>query len=334
MLLFFLIFYSFAPLVISWFCDGHMAVAQIALDCGIMTPATTAAAEDLITFLFEDYPSTGPSFVESACWADDLKAMSTGQEADWHFIDLPVCRQESGDPCPLPPPTDNVVWAIKSAQTTIFAPKSAKLDKARQLRFMIHVSNSFFSPRIASLRRHFILLQRHPTPHPHPQFVGDVHQPLHAATYFSSQFPSGDRGGNSWNVSGFNWTTELHALWDGGLGMWSGDLERPLNASGKEWLSDLSARVRELYPVASMQPSIKIYNASTWANESFSLAESFVYPGVPPSSSSPPPVPQDYVTKGQGIALKQLAIAGYRLADLIQYIFTTPGNAKFSRLSV
>ena len=161
--------------------------------------------------------------------------------------------------------------------------------------------------------------------------MGDVHQPLHAASYFSTQFPNGDRGGNLWNVSGFNWTTELHALWDGGLGQWYGDLNRPLNASGVQWVEDLSSKVISLYPVASMEPYIKEYNASTWANESFAIAENFCYT-APPSSPNPNPIPDAYLAEGREIVLKQIAIAGYRLADLLQFIFTSPADSQYTRI--
>ncbi len=174
------------------------------------------------------------------------------------------------------------MWAIKGAQSTVYSSKALALDKARQLRFMVHI-------------------------------VGDIHQPLHAASYFSAQFPSGDRGGNDWPVAGFSWTTELHALWDGGLGQWQDDLVRPLNATGTAWVTALSASVRALYPVASLAPEIAVYNASTWAAESFKLAEDFVYT----APQAPAPIPDAYLQKGKAMVLRQLAIAGYRLASLM-----------------
>ena len=284
----------------AFFCDGHMLVAQVALDSGIMTAATVAKVNALVQALNNDYPGTGTTFVESACWADDLKAHATAQEASFHYIDLPICRFSSPQPCPAPESV-NTVWAIGAAQSTVFAPASAALDKARQLRLLAH-------------------------------FVGDIHQPLHAATYFSDQFPAGDRGGNSWPVAGFPWTTELHALWDGGLGLWFGDLERPLNATGTAWLADNAQRVLAQFPVASLQPFIKQYNVSEWANQSYALAEGFVYT----APQAPTPVPAAYVAAGQQMILKQVAIAGCRLADLLEYIFTaaaTDPAAAFVRLA-
>jgi hypothetical protein len=238
-----LILTLFPVIVRDWFCDGHLLVVALARASNIMSNATLTAADALISVLAQDYPSTGATMIESACWADDLKAQGVAQEANWHFIDLPICRLPPPSACP-PPQEDNVVWAIGSAHSTVYSKKASALDKARQLRFILH-------------------------------FVGDVHQPLHAATYFSSQFPIGDRGGNSWNISGFPWTTELHALWDGGLGMWYGDLPRPLNATGTAWVSNFTASLAAEWPVSALGPEIANYNVSAWAMEcAFSRFES------------------------------------------------------------
>ncbi len=268
--------------VSGWSCDGHMSVAQIALDSGIMSSATIMAANELVSFLDPQYPYTGPSFQETACWADDIRSKEP-DTAGWHYIDLPVCRLKTGS-CPQPNSTNNAVWAINNAEGTLESSAAAKLDKARMLRFLIH-------------------------------FVGDVHQPLHAADYFSSQFPppDGDRGGNSWDIAGALPSTELHAYWDGGLGQWTSNLHRPLNSTGTQWLEDMSAKVRALYPASSLSKYLAVTNASAWALESFTIADTFVYT----APQAPTPIPASYTSQGQQIVLKQLAIAGYRLADAL-----------------
>ena len=46
--------------------------------------------------------------------------------------------------------------------------------------------------------------------------IGDLHQPLHAASLYSARgFPTGDRGGNDVRLSGGRWN--LHAFWDSAL---------------------------------------------------------------------------------------------------------------------
>src|SRR5207244_1603954 len=48
--------------------------------------------------------------------------------------------------------------------------------------------------------------------------VGDIHQPLHACTRYSAQFPAGDQGGNELMVLRdppyANSQMSLHHLWD------------------------------------------------------------------------------------------------------------------------
>ncbi len=250
----------------------------------VAPPPPHTQANALIALLAADYP-TSPSFIESACWADDLKSSGAEQEASFHFIDLPVVRDGV---TPADVPDVNAVWAIEGAHSTVYAKKAAALDKARQLRFLIHI-------------------------------VGDVHQPLHAASLFSTEFPDGDRGGNSYMIAGVDFTNELHALWDSGAGQWVDDIVRPLNATGTAWLSDLSAKVMTAWPVSALEPEIKQYNVSTWANESNLLADSFAYT----APQAPTPIPATYLADAQGMCIKQLAIAGYRLADTIEYIFTS-----------
>jgi len=276
----------------AWWCTGHMLTANVALECGIMSSKTidaaTAAVEEIAS-----YYSQSPDFVSSACWADDLKSMAATQESNWHFIDIPVIRTPySGTPT-NPGYTDTVPWAINSAQTTIYSTKSTDLDKSRQIRFMIH-------------------------------FVGDIHQPLHAAALFSDQFPNGDMGGNLYPIvlpGSDQYTNELHAVCDAGAGQWIDDIVRPINSTGKTWLDDFSKKVMTAFPKddPSIAPLIKEYNTSTWANESNAIANDVAYT----APQAPTVIPQSYIDNAQTVCQKQIAVGGYRLADLLEYIFTS-----------
>ena len=44
--------------------------------------------------------------------------------------------------------------------------------------------------------------------------IGDIHQPLHASTFFSEKYPEGDRGGNLFMVQFQNKTVNWHSVWD------------------------------------------------------------------------------------------------------------------------
>jgi hypothetical protein len=140
-------------LVEAWWADGHMLVAKIAYSS--LSTTSQIAADELISLLATDYP-TSPDFTTAACWADDLKSLGVTQYNNWHFVDLPVVK--GGFWWQIPETTNSSInpWAINSAVTTLSTTAATQLDKAIQLRFLIH-------------------------------FVGDLHQPLHAASLFSSQ---------------------------------------------------------------------------------------------------------------------------------------------------
>jgi len=45
-------------------------------------------------------------------------------------------------------------------------------------------------------------------------FVGDIHQPLHATSRYTSKYPHGDAGGNGFKLTSKDGVTNLHSLWD------------------------------------------------------------------------------------------------------------------------
>lgn len=147
-----------------------------------------------------------------------------------------------------------------------------------------------------------------------------MHQPLHAASYFSSAYPSGDQGGNAWAVAGVNYTAELHAVWDSGCGQWINDIPRPLTPAGSAYLSNFSAAIMSTYPQTdpTIAPLILETDPLVWATESNALAQSFAYT----ANRAPTPLTDAYLEQGQAMALRQIAIGGYRLAALLEYIFT------------
>lgn len=286
------------PSASAWWCDGHMLTAQVALDSGIMSAGSIQSAQAIIAEIASYYPQS-PEMISSACWADDLKSEGAYQEANWHFIDIPVESASNPPPNPPPsPPTENVVWAVTEGQSTVYNKKSTLLDKSRQLRFIVH-------------------------------FVGDVHQPLHAASYFSEQFPDGDAGGNAWPITlpaAPFYTNELHAVWDSGNGLWVNDLSRPLNTSSQAYLKDFAANIMKEFPSTdpTIAQKIKDYNVTNWAIESNEYAATVAYT----APQSPTPIPQSYIDNGQTLCKQQIAIGGYRLASLIEYIFTTTSDKR------
>jgi hypothetical protein len=45
-------------------------------------------------------------------------------------------------------------------------------------------------------------------------YTGDIHQPLHATSRVDSNYPAGDRGGNSFKLPSIDGAKNLHSVWD------------------------------------------------------------------------------------------------------------------------
>lgn len=195
------------PAASAWWATGHMVTGQIAYN--LLSSTTKSAVDALADSLADAYPAS-PDFVtvrkckktlsghlfvcmhssykstqpfcsvlpspQSTVWPDDLKSLGVSQYSAWHYIDLPVVQSAVYFTVPQPGNLSVAPWAIASAVRTLTSKVSTSLDKAIQLRFLLH-------------------------------FAGDVHQPLHCASLFSAQFPDSDAGGNGYKITGVSGMT-------------------------------------------------------------------------------------------------------------------------------
>jgi len=136
--------------------------------------------------------------------------------------------------------------------------------------------------------------------------VGDIHQPLHCANR------NNDRGGNDFVLNGHH---NLHSLWDTGLGMFSHDLPRPLSSAHADYLQGWADKVQTQYPAneSPMKERLQKTNIEDWARESHDIARDHVYVGIFPHTTPE----KRYLEENEAIVHQQLAVAGYRLADLL-----------------
>lgn len=132
--------------------------------------------------------------------------------------------------------------------------------------------------------------------------VGDVHQPLHAISRFDKAHPQGDAGGNLVPLCAAPCTDQLHGFWDGLLG----DDLSPMAA----------ARYAESLPPADPKLASAM-DESTWVAESFELGKKAVY--APPIGIGTGPFAPDqaYRSVALPLARKRAALAGARLARLL-----------------
>lgn len=270
----------------GWWCTGHMLVAQIAqTDLQTDSPEAFAWASSLVEEL------SGPlshnisnSFVESACWADDIKAYSLVAMNDWHFYAKPynpdglinVMEQFNGD----------ALWAIDQLVGTLAGVNraDAPLETSFAMRYLIHI-------------------------------IGDMHQPLHVTEMWNEQFPTGDWGGVFFPIEFDSIVRELHALWDSCMSRYEVNLQRPLNSTGWEIVETEAAALTQLYPKSSLSKELSDPSTSDWALANYRLAVTYSYNITVGSRPT-----QDYLEAGWTVIQKQLALAGYRLSALIQQL--------------
>lgn len=273
----------------AWWCKGHMLTAMVAqLDLQIDSKASFEQAQGVVGFLGGDLTHGNSNmFVESACWADDIKGYGFKATNGWHYIEKQYIEDSSVMPNGKEA-KENVVWAINEAVSTLKNRNSAnaKLETALMLRFLIH-------------------------------FVGDLHQPLHAASLYNEKHPNGDRGGNSFVIKFNKHIRNLHSLWDAALGELEQDLARPLSNSNYAEFEEYARDLMREYPREELAKELSEGNYANWAEESYNLAQNFVYQSIQEHQR-----PSDqYIEDGIELVRRRIALAGYRLADLLREIY-------------
>ena len=140
--------------------------------------------------------------------------------------------------------------------------------------------------------------------------AGDLHQPLHCVSRFVKSGPKGDAGGNGVFVTtGAGDPRTLHALWDDAGGR---------DASGA-YVDHLATEITaEFTQGHGPRPRVS-RNPHKWVEEGFELARREVYSFGFESGSRDHPIalPQQYEANAHRIARTRLALAGFRLAYVL-----------------
>lgn len=137
--------------------------------------------------------------------------------------------------------------------------------------------------------------------------VGDVHQPLHAATRVSTAQVNGDAGGNAETVCptppcSSKTTKRFHAFWD------------DLPGTAPDVVS-AAAAAKKLGPPPAAKAMIS--DEHEWMIESFDLAQGEAYRPPVGAGSGPFSLTSKYRNSSQAVMKAQIALAGARLANLL-----------------
>ncbi len=136
--------------------------------------------------------------------------------------------------------------------------------------------------------------------------------PLHAVSRFTRELPTGDMGGNRVRLCTSPCREELHFFWDGALG----------HGSPTEAL----ALARELpTPVTHLIADTRIQD---WVDESGRIARGVVYGPPIGSGAGPYALTAAYREQARVVARAQVALAGRRLAVLLNTALRSSQAAK------
>lgn len=138
---------------------------------------------------------------------------------------------------------------------------------------------------------------------------GDIHQPLHASARVTATEPEGDRGGNLFKLKG----DDLHWYWDSLL---SRTFRRRLFESEEARVARVARVIQEDHPLSSLADRLEPGRYEEWARAGFATSKSFVYRGVERGKTPG----REYRKAAFGVAEPAVALAGYRLADLLDRV--------------
>ena len=313
----------------AWIDTGHKVVALVAWED--LTPAARAAVtailkahprydKDLLSGGSLDPQPAGATadmtpdqldrraFAAAAVWPDLIKAPAHPMRVqyshpNWHYIDLPyvvgpATTQPAAHERGERPGPRNVVEALAACSAELRDPATPPAQKAVDVCWLNHL-------------------------------VGDIHQPLHCCTLIDPEFPHGDTGGNDEVVLKdgryANTKANLHLIWDSLPGDFaSDDLDR---------YEALGLRADPRYQRAAFENQLGVTDFMAWAKESHQLAVDDAYldghldaaaavPGTRGNQTDRPApgLPPGYVRAAEHVAMRQVSLAGYRLADLLNGI--------------
>jgi hypothetical protein len=267
----------------AWGDLGHKVTALVAY-----RHLTAQARGKLDALLAADTDSlTPPDFASRATWADKYRNAHR-ETAAWHFVDIEVDRPDLQGACFGFPTLSTVQLASQGpAQDCVVN----KIDE-----FAAELQSAATPPAERLLALKFLI-----------HFIGDLHQPLHAADH-------DDRGGNCIGLSPAADRRDparapnLHAYWDVGVVDAQG-------TSAEQFADKLDAGV-----TVALMNEWTTGTTRSWAMETFAIARRTVYslPSRPTClSGGSVMLSADYQTEAKKVAATQLLKAAIRMAGIL-----------------
>lgn len=221
-------------------------------------------------------------FMLAARWPDDIRGDPDFDTPEWHYVNFPF--RPPSDRTRKPRGND-ILDGIEENSRIIKDNNQAEEDRAVALCWIFHL-------------------------------VGDIHQPLHSSALFNARFPQGDRGGTKFyvRVSPESGTYSLHKLWDEMI--IKSDRFQGVRNTASELANREHLQRTALPELGEMSPD-------TWARiESFKAAREIAYNNGELRGSTDDDegavLPAGYLDRAKPVAERRMALAGYRLSDLLK----------------
>ncbi len=289
----------------AWSRTGHQAIATLAylrlpldardrlleaLRAHPFFPRWEAAyraqpPSDTVAFSFGQFVVAQASLFPDEIRRTNDSTLTRFDHPNWHFVDFEIQRDGTkGDASPLP--EDDLLFGLRSSMATAAAPGTPAVDRAVALSWILHL-------------------------------VGDQHQPLHSTALVSPPYspPMGDRGGNDFWVRRDTTPVRLHSLWDELLGR-----------DNNPWRAYRMARVMQILMPPARLPELGLTEPRAWSLASRDVSFAVTYDGGRlaggQTAATAAPLPAGYLDRARTAAMRQAALAGYRLARVLT---TLPG---------
>jgi hypothetical protein len=290
----------------GWNETGHKLVAYIAWQK--MTPQTREKVSALFANAPEDsdirnyfaYDSRSvparqlEQFMVIATWADIIRdnkmplRQAKYHHGTWHYSDV-FFREVNGKPeivTELKDANENAIERLHVMQNILADKTKSDAERVIALAWVLHL-------------------------------VGDVHQPLHSVARVTDLEPKGDQGGNLFELTPKDTPREnqknLHSYWDGIVTIAA---PRVNDECDTDYIPKLGDKFMKKYPESKMQSQVADLKFEDWRQEGFENAFKYVYAGV---TRNQPPTAK-YQKQAYELSQKELALAGYRLAKILNQI--------------
>ncbi len=155
---------------------------------------------------------------------------------------------------------------------------------------------------------------------------GDLHQPLHTSGRVTETEPKGDQGGNLFQLMPVGTPRDkqlnLHWYWDSIVAR---NIPIKPGMCESDYIRMLGNRMMKRLPFARVQGQLELGKFDEWQKESFAYDNTVVFSQDLKRNQMPS---ERYKKNAFKLAERQLAMAGYRIGETLNAVFSVPPATK------